>query len=154
MKLYLVQHGKAEPMEVDPDRPLSEEGRREVEKIADFLQPMNLSVHSILHSGKSRAVQTAEILATAISSHDGLTQYDGLAPNDSVTPWPDELEEINRDILIVGHLPFLDKLASLLLAGRECAHVLDFQNAGVVCIERTEHYHYRVDWMILPRLLA
>ncbi len=37
MKLYLVQHGKALSKEADPQRPLSEEGIREVKKMAEFI---------------------------------------------------------------------------------------------------------------------
>ena len=37
MKLYLMQHGDALQKDVDPDRPLSPRGRRDIEKIAAFL---------------------------------------------------------------------------------------------------------------------
>ncbi len=44
MKLYLVQHAKAAPKEIDPERALTERGRQELRKVAAFIQPLNLSV--------------------------------------------------------------------------------------------------------------
>ncbi len=67
MRLYLMQHGKARPKEEDPDRSLSDEGRAEVGRVAGFLAKTDV-VRSlpILHSGKTRARQTAEGLARAV----------------------------------------------------------------------------------------
>jgi len=44
MKLYLVQHAKAASKEVDPERPLTEEGHRDIQKVAAFIRPLNLCV--------------------------------------------------------------------------------------------------------------
>ena len=38
MKLFLVQHGKAETKETNPLRPLTEQGREDVSKIAEFIK--------------------------------------------------------------------------------------------------------------------
>ena len=38
MSVYLVQHGDSVSKDVDLARPLSEKGRRDVEKVADFLE--------------------------------------------------------------------------------------------------------------------
>ncbi|HDD66024.1 MAG TPA: phosphohistidine phosphatase SixA, partial [Nitrososphaeria archaeon] len=62
MKVYLVQHGEAKREEEDPARPLTEEGKREVEDVARFLAELGVRVDRILHSGKLRAAQTANIL--------------------------------------------------------------------------------------------
>ncbi len=63
MRIYLVQHGEAVAKDVDPERPLSEQGHNDVEKIATFLGNTQLGMERILHSGKLRAEQTAEIFA-------------------------------------------------------------------------------------------
>ena len=44
MKLYLVQHGRAASKDVDSRRPLTEEGRSDVENIAAFVKSLGLSV--------------------------------------------------------------------------------------------------------------
>ena len=64
MNVYLVQHGEAEPENIDPTRPLTERGRQEVEGVATFAARLDLDLVQIQHSGKTRAEQTATILGT------------------------------------------------------------------------------------------
>ncbi len=66
MKLYLVQHAKAASKQADPQRPLTEEGRRDIQKVASFIRPLGLGLDYLWHSGKKRAAETAEILAEAL----------------------------------------------------------------------------------------
>src|SRR5688500_9788627 len=63
MRLYLVQHGEAVPEQVDPQRPLSEAGRRDVQAMARLLAGAGIRPTRIVHSGKRRAQETAELLA-------------------------------------------------------------------------------------------
>jgi len=154
MKLYLVQHGKAASKETDPERSLTEDGRREVQKISKFVRPLNICVDYLWDSGKKRSVQTADILAEVIKIRDGHTTRKGLEPNDDVTPLKDELVSIQRDVMIVGHLPFLGKLASLLLSGRESFDTVAFRQGGILCLNRSEADQWQIDWMVTPELLA
>ena len=39
MRIYLTQHGLAVPKDVDPDRPLNEQGREDVRRLAELLEP-------------------------------------------------------------------------------------------------------------------
>jgi len=153
MKLYLVQHAKAASEEQDPQRPLTEEGRRELQKVIKFIKPLKLSVDYLWHSEKKRAIQTAELLAEAIKIKKAKTVREGLGPNDNVTILKDELDAATGDIMIVGHLPFLNKLASLLLAERESADAITFKNAGIVVLSRNEGNNWQIDWMITPEIL-
>lgn len=153
MRLYLVQHGQAKSKDEDPDRHLTEAGRQEVESVAAFLQPLNIKVHALYHSGKARAAQTAEILATGVKAKQGVIQHDGLAPKDDVKPIADEFVRLNKDVFIVGHLPFLNKLTSRLLCSDESASVVHFQYAGLVTLEQTEEAPWSVRWMVTPELL-
>ena len=65
MKLYLVQHAEAVPAEDDPDRPLSDKGRTDVQRVASFLA-RSVRVGRIVHSPKMRARDTAVLLAQAL----------------------------------------------------------------------------------------
>jgi len=152
MKVYLVQHGQSVSEDIDPARPLSEKGQKDVQKIAQFLKGINLEISVILQSGKTRATQTAEILNPKATSSKGIMKKQGLAPNDPVDPWVEELNKSPDDIMIVGHLPFLSKLASRLL-GRE-EEVINFQPAGIVCLEKIEPLPWRIRWMVVPELLS
>lgn len=154
MRLYLVQHGNAVASEVDPERPLSDRGQQDVEKIAGFIKPLTLNIDYIWHSEKKRAAQTAEIIAASIPPQKACIQRQGLAPNDDVTALKNELASANQDIMIVGHLPFLSKLASLLLAGSESANTVAFKQGGIVCLSRSEQGQWQIDWMVTPELLV
>ena len=67
MRLYLVQHGEAVPEDADPSRPLSETGNRDVARVAAFLATADIRVSRVLHSGKLRAGQTAELCAAKLA---------------------------------------------------------------------------------------
>jgi phosphohistidine phosphatase len=153
MKLYLVQHAKAAPTEVNPQRPLTEEGRRDVQKVAAFIKPLNLCVDYLWHSGKRRAAETAELLAEVIDIKEPTIARDGLGPNDNITALRDELVSSQQDIMVVGHLPFLSKLASLLLTGSESAETVAFKNAGIACLNCSETNQWQIDWVITPELI-
>ncbi len=154
MKLYLVQHAKAASKEVDPERPLTEQGQRDIRKVASFIKQLNLSIDCLWHSGKKRAEQTAEALAETIKINQKQTARDGLGPNDDVTAIKDEINTSRQDIMIVGHLPFLSKLTSLLLTGSESANTVAFKQAGIVCLNHNGENLWQLEWMIIPELLA
>ena len=151
MRLFLVQHAKSASKEADPERPLTEEGRRDIEKVAAFIKPLKLTVSYLWHSGKTRAQQTAEILAEAVNAGKEMTIHYGLAPNDDVRTIKEEIETVRQDIMIVGHLPFLDKLASLLLTGSESAGIVAFKQGGILCLSNENNW--QIEWMIIPELL-
>jgi len=154
MRLYLVQHGKATSKQEDPQRSLTELGRREARRMADFVAPLSLHVDQLWHSGKTRAEQTAAIYAGAVTVADGPTAREALKPNDNVALLRDELAVTSSDTMIVGHMPFVSRLAALLLTGYESPPVVTFVNAGIVCLERTADNRWQVQWSITPDLLA
>jgi len=153
MRLYLVQHGEAKSEEVDPDRPLTENGARRARQLAAFLRPLKLSLRAVYHSGKTRAEQTARILASALETARGLVQREGLGPKDPIRSVKDELAHAREDLMIVGHLPFLGKLASALLAGDESADLIAFHYGAVLCLERGEDGAWRARWMLVPDIV-
>jgi phosphohistidine phosphatase len=154
MRLYLVQHGQAKSKDEDPGRPLTEKGRNDVKKIADTLGQLQLSVNTIWHSGKTRAQETADILAGRIIAGNEPLQHQGLSPNDAIEPVKEEIEECSVDLMIVGHLPFMSKLASDLLAADQTANLVTFQPGGIVCLDRDNDKTWSLCWMITPEVLT
>ena len=154
MKLYLIQHAKAASKQTDPQRPLTEEGRCDIQKIAAFIKPLNLCVDYLWHSGKKRAIQTADVLAEVIKINKAKAARDGLGPNDDVTTLKNEFAATQQDVMIVGHLPFLGRLTSLLLTGSESADTVAFKNGGIVCLNRSENNQWQIDWMMIPELIV
>ena len=153
MRLYLVRHGEAKSAEEDPARSLTDRGRRDVEKVAAFLRPLGLCVSAVWHSGKARAIQTAEILAAALAPPAPLLRREGLAPTDPVEPVAEEIAGLFGDLMIVGHMPFVGRLASLLVIGRDVPEVAAFRAGGALCLEGGGQEPWRVGWMIVPDIL-
>lgn len=154
MKLYLVQHAKAASKDVNPERPITEEGRREINDIAAFIRPLNLTVDYLWHSGKTRARQTAEVLAEVIIVRNEMAANDGLAPNDEVRAIVEKINAAGQDVMIVGHLPFVAKLASLLLTGSESSSTVAFKQGGIVCLNYLDEGKWQIEWMITPNILT
>jgi phosphohistidine phosphatase len=154
MRIYLTQHGLAVPKDVDPGRPLSERGQRDVRRLADFLGNAGIQVGQVLHSGKTRAEQTAEILAEGLLSTGKPQAHPGLGPTDPLEKVSPEIAFWSVDTLIVGHLPYLGRLASLLLASDPDLPLLAFQPGSMACLERDPGGRWTLVWMIRPELLA
>jgi len=155
MVLYLAQHGKALPEEIDPERSLTEEGTAEVERVADRARQAGIRVSRIIHSGKKRARQTAEIFAARLTPGTAPEVSDGLGPKDDVAPLARTLGG-EDGLMIVGHLPFLERLVSLLVARDRSARVLRFANGGIVCLERSEdeggEESWAAKWALTPEI--
>ena len=151
MELYLVQHAQALPKEQNPQRPLTEEGRHAADAVASACGRLGLTVQQIQHSGKTRAEQTATILAGTLSPPEVFVQVAGLGPRDDVEPVAHRLERGKQPVLLVGHLPFLERLAAYLLTGDpECA-VIEFTNASGVCLVR-EGSRWQVRAILTPEI--
>jgi phosphohistidine phosphatase len=153
MHLYLVQHGAAKSETEDPLRGLTDEGRQNVKRIAEFLAPLRLSLERIEHSDKLRARQTAEILAAQLRPVEGIKEIAGLAPNDDVGPMCARLQKESKLLMLVGHLPYLSRLLARLLELRENQAVVQFQMGGVVRLDRGETGQWAVRWALMPELL-
>lgn len=148
MTMYFVQHGIALEKDVDPNRPLSAEGQREVERVSAYLQKMRITVKKICHSGKRRAMETAQIFSDQIG--DGkVYKLLGMDPKDSVKVFATLLE--SNDTMYVGHLPHMEKLVSYLTTGNEDAGVVKFTNGGVVCIKNDGENFY-IGWYLKPAI--
>ncbi len=153
MKLYLIQHGEAKPEEEDPDRPLTEKGKKEILSLSKIASGLHISPAKVYHSGKLRARQTAEILSGTLNIPHALVQAaQGLNPNDDVRPWAGQISKEKEDLMLVGHLPFLSKLSSLLLCGNENVRLISFRYGAILCLEQMEGGGWSIHWMITPEM--
>ncbi len=153
MKLYLIQHGRSVNKEEDPERPLTSQGVDEVTKIAEFLDKVGVRVSRVLHSGKTRAKQTAEIIISRLNPGKEPVEQKGLSPMDDVKDCYNQIDSLEDDTMIIGHLPHLNKLVSLLIAGSESISVIAFQHAGVVCLSKNNELHWSISWMVVPGIV-
>jgi phosphohistidine phosphatase len=153
MELFLVQHGEAKPEPEDPERPLTEVGAQGAERVAAWAARAGVKVDEIRHSGKRRAEETAIIMARHLCPAGVVRPVTGLAPKDDVRPVGEEVARAEKRLMLVGHLPFLSRLASLLLAGDPERTLIRFRNAGIVCLVREEG-SWLVGWMTTPGQLG
>lgn len=150
--VVLVRHGQAKSTEEDPSRPLSIAGRQQAERMSTWFAQLGLEVDEVRHSGKPRAQQTAEILAKRLGVRTArVRRVDGLAPADDVEPVAAALEGDRESVMLVGHLPFLNKLASRLLTGDADRVGLRFAEVGAAVLARNSG-HWLLVALISPEM--
>lgn len=150
MALYLVQHGQCHPKNVDPEKSLTDEGRAAATRIAAVAKGYGVPVSCILHSGKKRARQTADIFETTLAPSDGLHAKSGLNPLDDVTALAGLIDS-KENLMLVGHLPFMARLCSWLVTSDPEMPVFQFQNAGIVCLKQhPETKDWLIAWTLMP----
>lgn len=135
--LCLVRHGEAVGEAQNPARPLTGAGRVHAERTGSWLAAMGLPADEIRHSGKLRARETAEIMARNLGlPPDRVREHQGLGPNDAVEAAAAELIAEHRTFVVVGHLPFLGRLASYMLMGDPERVPLRLSESGIVLLGR------------------
>jgi phosphohistidine phosphatase len=147
MKLYLVRHGKAEAGEDDRLRPLREDGREAVARIGARLRKSGVRPERIEHSGLVRAHQTAEILASEVGGE--VVQENGLASSADVTRTAERLGHASENVMLVGHEPFMGRLAAFLLTGDADAELFHVRTGAVICLSDDEG-GWTLEWFIYP----
>ena len=153
MKLYLIQHGEAKSEAEDPERSLTERGKKEVISVSKVASGLHIRPSKVYHSGKLRAKQTAEIISDALKIPNPLVQaVQGLNPNDDIRPWAERISKEKEDLMLVGHLPFLAKLTSFLLCGNENARLVLFRYGAIVCLDQKEDKGWAVFWILTPEM--
>lgn len=168
MYLFLVRHGEAKPIEEDPRSGLTEKGAAAVKRAARFLKNVlnvlenandskelkePLTIKTIWHSDKDRAVQTASILAETLGMGVRTGKRDGLLPMEDVSiicNWLDT--EDDEAVVLVGHLPHLERLAGILLIGDAENEFVHFTPGSILCLQGSGR-HWQLKWMVTPEIL-
>ncbi|MEJ2219219.1 MAG: phosphohistidine phosphatase SixA [Desulfobacterales bacterium] len=152
MALYLIQHGKSLSKDQDPDQGLSAEGIAETERIAGLAGEAGVGVSQIRHSLKTRARQTAEIFAGTLNPDQGIREVAGIKPLDDVAAYAAGIDP-GEDVMLVGHLPFMERMTSFLITGSIDKPVVKFQNSGIVCLDKDpESQAWVIQWTLMPKI--
>ena len=146
MKLYLMRHGQANSPNIDPEQGLSPVGRAEIAQLAERLVERHIDIVKIFHSEKTRARQTAEIMASHLAPDVAPELRTGLKPNDDPAPMLAEIARWQADTLLVSHLPFVPSLLSLLLGE---PLVMPFVTGTLVCLQRVDN-GWQLEWVESP----
>jgi len=160
MHLYLMRHGRAKSASDDRARPLSDEGLRQVDQMVACLKKQSaFHVTEIRHSTLLRARQSAERLAKGLNLDVPILTVSGLEPEADFIKMAKVISEETASVLLVGHLPFMNRLASQLVAQRAGLERFNFKEATVLCLKPEERRGsgdascWNVEWMLDPEIL-
>ena len=152
MALYLIQHGKSLPKDKDPDQGLSAEGIEETERMAKLAGDDGCAVSQIRQSLKTRASQTAEIFGGALNPKQGIQEVSGIKPLDDVAAYAANIDPA-EDVMLVGHLPFMERMTAFLITGSIDKPVFKFQNSGIVCLDKDpEAQALVIQWTLMLKI--
>ncbi|MBI4625399.1 MAG: histidine phosphatase family protein [Verrucomicrobia bacterium] len=153
-ELYLIRHAHAVDAAEDPERPLSERGRKQVRALVKFLRRSGaLQPGEIWHSSLARSRETALLLARGLDLGAALVSVAGLEPEDEPAAIALRLKAVRHPLAIVGHEPHLSALASLLVAGPDGRAMFVLKKCAVLALEGAGA-RWQVRWLVFPELLA
>lgn len=150
MKLYLMRHGQAAMKVMDPAQGLTQEGAADIKRLAQQLKKQGVRFQQVLHSEKTRARQTAEIMAAEIAPEATLALHDSIKPNDDPHILLAELDEWQDDTLVVSHLPFVPTLLGLLPGYLGATDAVEFYPGTLVCASRLDDGDWQFEWVAMP----
>ena len=160
MNLYLMRHAHAldigeEGIRRDFDRPLARKGKEITLEVAKALKTLDIRLDLIATSPLPRARQTAEIVAGELDAPVDLCPM--MAPNGSFQELILWLKKSGLgSVMLVGHMPDLCELASLLISGNPSAAII-FKKAAVCRISfdaGPASGTGTLEWLLPPALLA
>ena len=117
MELILWRHAEAADGGADLERPLTAHGRRQAQRMAQWLGTRLPKDLRILVSPARRAKETARALGRPFEVLDTIAPGADAEDLIRAAGWPDA----KYPTLLVGHQPTLGDAASLLLGGREAS---------------------------------
>lgn len=146
MKVYLVHHANALSKEQDPERHLSELGRRQADQLGARIKAAGGDPVRILHSDKQWTRETAERIAAAmgLSDRTAMAAYP-VNTGDDIAPFLAEIAACDGDIMMAGHVDYLRRTAARLLCGDENMRIAEFKpgHGTAFCLEETDG-----DWAV------
>ena len=143
MNLYLALHAEVEDKtspELDAGRKIVQQGFDDIDRIGGF-------------APVAKDGTLAQGFAKHFKPRDGAVEIDGLMADDDISGWLERLNAADDDMMIVGHMPNLKRIAGSLVAGDQAAHPIQFARAGVACLNRRDDNSWAVSWMVTPALV-
>jgi len=161
LEIYVVRHGIAIDREdpkcpPDPERYLTEEGIEKTKRVAAAVAALGASPDLLLSSPYVRAMQTAEIFASALDySKQKIRRTDLLLPGTEPSLLFRELakDKQSSTLFVFGHAPQLDDIIAAALGSKH--HITSLKKAGVALIElkRVSPPNGQLVWLATPKVL-
>ena len=159
MRLLLLRHTDAVPGGDDKRRALSLKGREQAIALGRHFEKTDKRLpRRAYHSSLRRSRETGEIFFAELSRKPVLIQQDGLAPEDNpshLIPW---IEEQEHSLMLIGHNPFMEILAGLLLNQDPYAGPVQFRKGTLLCLKKNllippqgpPFRRWQVSWALTP----
>ncbi len=161
IRLFLLRHAIALPHGApgvgEDDRPLTPDGRKKMRKAAFGMKQLVPEFTHIFSSPLKRAWQTAEIVAEIYKQPEDVLEFKALAPGGSFDEIVSKLKTISdrSDVLLVGHRPHLEELASHLIWKRR-EQGLRLKKGGLARLDvalSPQSHHAVLCWVLAPKHL-
>jgi phosphohistidine phosphatase len=69
---------------------------------------------------------------------------------DLTDTWLEHVDASDDDLMLVGHMPYMGKLAAQLTTGNKERDFLEFTTATVLCLKRGGRGAWYIGWMVTP----
>ena len=158
--IFILRHGDAgnrvTVVEKDSERPLTPEGRAEMQKIAKSLKAVGLQTDRIYTSPLRRARETAEIAAKVLKIPT-LEEWNELKPDGSKAELYRKLARLEQDSrpILVGHEPYLTSMIGEIIGTTNAKIVLKKGGVGKV---RITSFNPRISgelrWLLTPKIIT
>jgi len=163
MNLYILRHGIAENSgrtspAADAQRRLTPAGAKKMLRIAAGMKSTKLEFDLILTSPYPRAKETATIVADVFGAVKKLEISPALVPHGNPKQLIDDINRHHPDrknVLLVGHEPYLSRLISLLLIG-DTKLPINLKRSGwcKLAVDKLQYGRCAsLHWLLAPRLM-
>ncbi len=160
MIIYLVRHGIAISREgpnapAEAERYLTPKGIEKTKAVARGLRALSLQPELMLSSPYLRAIQTAEIVCSALEYPENkLRRTDALKPEAKPAALFEELSRLKaEEVMCFGHAPHMDEAIAYALRASSAFTAL--KKSGVACLEMESLSPPRgaLVWLQTPKML-
>ncbi|HEY2124918.1 MAG TPA: phosphohistidine phosphatase SixA [Chthoniobacterales bacterium] len=150
MQLYFLRHGEADWPDWDQSddaRPLTGRGRKEIEKVADFLKLLDVAIDEIVTSPLPRAKQTAVIVADRLKLK--LREDSALKPGFDRAGLKRVLRKYDSSaVMLVGHEPDFTSVIQALTGA-----TLKLSKGGLALVNvDVEKMSGQMLWLLPPKI--
>ena len=158
MKVYFLRHGIAVEAEEwngsERDRPLTDKGRKQLERTGKALAVLEIELDAIVTSPLARAKETAEIIAKSFNLRERIEENDRLAEHFSARDLGDLLSAHSKadSIMLVGHEPAMSGVVGEIIGGA----TIDLKKGGLALVElpALPLRKGKLKWLLPPKALA
>ena len=162
MLLLLIRHadaGERDPQRWpdDSDRPLTDKGRKTQRRVSRWLSEHTQVPTIVLTSPWARAAESAQILVDESKLPRPPIPTEALAAPPDLIRLADHIGDPDPSAIValVGHSPWIEVLAVLLLAGSGTGFRIDFPKSGVMGLdlERVEPAAGELRFFVRPKMV-